>query len=936
MGQAGPEGQDGLDADIFAGMLSAVQDFVKDSFDPVGQQSSGLGRLEYGDMKILIEHGQHIYLTVVFRGEEHLEMRKMLRQTIRNLEKHSQLLGTWTGNMNELEPLDREIKRLSRCRFLVRKNLEGINLANERTRIADEILENLKEHSSRSAILLILEDIHWADESSLLILEYLARNIASERIMILGTYRPNESQSLESIIMKLSQEEHFKLIPLMHLDAEAVSGIINELYENNDFSRTFVENIVSQTEGNPFFIQEMLHQMHLDESIVQDEGIFKLVSQDYSIPDSVEMLVGRRLDVLEPDSMSVAECASCAGRVFERNAVTSLDLVTEPGIALGKVESAGIVILDNGTGEFNHAIYQRVIYDSVGDRWKHAYHRQIGEYYENVYSENPDEIIYELARHFSKSNVHDKAFDYSIRAGEKAESSYSPELAIEHYNEALKALRILRDKDTELDILERLADLKAFVGDFKSAVDLYHEILKLAQDNGLRARIFRKKGHGHERMGEYENTLKCTLSGMEEIPKSKDPEMGRLILLLGLVKRLTGKNEESLELHDKSIDFFKEHGAFDRDLGIAYRAKGNTLRRIGRLDGALESFQTGLEHFSRVKDDTEMGTLLSNIGNVYCDLGRFDESLANYQQGMEIMERTRNNKGIAQVANNLGVLEKEKGNMEGAIQYYQLSIEMLKKMGLKNAYATVLNNIGNTYASKGEFHKTKEYFLQSLQLRETIGDKDGMAQSFNNLGLLNSDLGDFDEAWKYYEKSLALAKEIDDLSAIALCYLNMGENVKYNEKYTQAMELYQKSLDMFREIGDTRTVVNSLCGIAETYLELSELDKALESAKDALEAALAIDSKNQEQMARIALGTIYRRTGNYQEAEKELAKAKELFDITGEQDNLAKAKLEMGLLELDKDNREKALALVSEAHSMFEDTGMKYWASVCKKIMDES
>ena len=96
-----------------------------------------------------------------------------------------------------------------------------------------------------------------------------------------------------------------------------------------------------------------------------------------------------------------------------------------------------------------------------------------------------------------------------------------------------------------------------------------------------------------------------------------------------------------------------------------------------------------------------------------------------------------------------------------------------------------------------------------------------------------------------------------------------------------------------------------------------------------------IDSKNQEQMARIVLAKIYRETGEIQDAENELAIARELFDTTGEQDKLARIKLEMGLVELEKDNRENAITLISEAHSMFNKTGMKYWANICKKIMHE-
>ena len=104
--KATPEQEEGLDADIFAGMLSAVQDFVRDSFESAGQERTGLGRLEYGDMKILIEHGEHLFLTAVFKGAEHPDMKNTLKKILREVEdKHGETLDSWSGHVNEMRPV---------------------------------------------------------------------------------------------------------------------------------------------------------------------------------------------------------------------------------------------------------------------------------------------------------------------------------------------------------------------------------------------------------------------------------------------------------------------------------------------------------------------------------------------------------------------------------------------------------------------------------------------------------------------------------------------------------------------------------------------------------------------------------------------------------------------------------------------------------------
>ncbi|MFO7619408.1 MAG: AAA family ATPase, partial [Thermoplasmata archaeon] len=181
LGKASSE-EGGLDADIFAGMLSAVQDFVRDSFGQEGKKA-GLGRLEYGDMKILIEHGQHLFLTAVFSGNEHPDMRNTVTRTLKRIEEsHGQLIEKWTGKMSEIEPIQDEITKLADARFLVRKDMEGVKLENERVRIADRVLETLLNIAEERAVALVLEDLHWADESSLFILDYLARNAPSGKL----------------------------------------------------------------------------------------------------------------------------------------------------------------------------------------------------------------------------------------------------------------------------------------------------------------------------------------------------------------------------------------------------------------------------------------------------------------------------------------------------------------------------------------------------------------------------------------------------------------------------------------------------------------------------------------------------------------------------------------------------------------------------------
>ncbi|MCK4757277.1 MAG: AAA family ATPase, partial [Thermoplasmata archaeon] len=246
-----------MDADIFAGMLSAVQDFVRDSFGGTKEHKTGLGRLEYGDMKIMIEHGPHLFLTAVFKGIEHPDMTNTLRIAVNSIEEEcGATLESWSGNLENVAQIQEKISSLANVKFMVRKDLEGVKLENERIRIADEVLEILRSLSGNGPLVLLLEDLHWADDSSLFVLNYLSRNIRSEKIMIAGTLRPDMGDGLQTTMENMSQEGSYVLMPLIQLGSDSVSSLVEAMHPGHEFPQSFIDHLASACKGNPFFVIE--------------------------------------------------------------------------------------------------------------------------------------------------------------------------------------------------------------------------------------------------------------------------------------------------------------------------------------------------------------------------------------------------------------------------------------------------------------------------------------------------------------------------------------------------------------------------------------------------------------------------------------------------------------------------------------------------------
>jgi tetratricopeptide (TPR) repeat protein len=874
-------GKDELGADVLAGMLSAVQDFVRDSFDGGGDGQAGLGRLEYGELKVLVEHCRDLTLAAICKGEESADMRGSLKRTLADIEEGR-------SGVNE------GVASLSETKFLVRKALEGVQLDKERVRIADRILRTLTEMAGRGPLLLVLEDLHWADESSLFVLGYLARNVRDLRVLVLGTSRPEESSVLRTAVELMDSEGSVQHLTLERLGGDKVSQLIGSLCPLNDFPTSLSENISERCGGNPFFVTETIRHMLDAGNIALRENRFVLIGEDYVIPATVEEVAGDRLETLEPDALTLAEYASCIGREFDRDAALSLHSMKDPSSAVGKLESQGIVRFTNGTGEFHHAIYQDILYQGLGDRWKAVYHKSLGEHYETA--ADSEAVIFELARHFAKTNEDRKAFDYCVRAGEKAETTFAVEQAAVFYESALAALGNIRtrSRDMEVMVLERLGDVRVLVGEYDKAIENFGKAKETAKDNETKASMLRKIGGVHGRMGEFDMSLEV-FAEAKELAEEGTVEHGRILFSEGFPHWRKGDFDKGLALYDTALKTFKESGAEEKDIG-------NVLR---------------------------------SVGNILLSKGEFDPALEYYEKSLAVMEKIGERQGIAAALNNIGNVYDYKGDLENALGYYERVLEMEEKMGYKSHIAMALNNIGNMHNAKGEPDRALECFERSLEIREKIGDKSGIAMALTCIGLVYLSRGELDKVLEFYERGLAINEKIGDKHGIALSLNNIGQVYKYKGELDSALKYHGRGLDISSEIGDKWLAVHNHCGLAEAYLELKDTEKVHDNVQKAIEIAIEIGSKAEEAWSYRILGMVYGEAKEWDKAVEEFEKAWKILEEFGEKMELAILSYEYGQMRRAKGEPEKAKELLERALAMSREMGMRLWAERARKVLEE-
>jgi len=795
--KAAPEGEDSLDSDIVASMLSAILNFVRESLKGTGEKRAGVGRLEYGDMKILIEHGEHIFLTGVFQGAEHPEMKNALRKSVREIEiEHGEMLKEWRGNIKKTIEVQKLISSLSDEKFLVRQDLEGKKLENERFRVSDIILEHLINISKSQALVLVLEDLQWADDSSKYVLNYLARNISKENILLLGTFRPLGCAAIIKSVKEMEEDNFAQSMPLGKLSRDNIISIVNKINPQNNFSNSFLENLASRCEGNPFFLIEIIKQMRDEGCIVKENGGYSITSEEFTIPDNVEEIVHRRLEMVDPSALTLAEYASCIGKTFDRDVALSMKTLRDPNSALETLEKSGVLTLNNGTISFDNAIYQEIIYSSIRKNWLGSYHRSLGEYYEEEFRGRLHEVLYELARHFSNSREDKKAFDYCYRAAEKAESAYAPEEAARFYEKALALISSTSEKDKEALILERLGDNQRFIGEYDMAIKNFSKVADIGKDNETKARMYRKTSFILQKMGNYDESMENVLAG-EKLAYNNKAELCRLLNQKAFTFMRLGKYDDGIELCKQALEGFEGLPNVEKDIGGSYNTIGACYRFKGDYEPALEHYMKSLELADETGHIYTMASALNNIGIIYHDRGDLEKALDFYNRCLEIDKNIGNQYGLASTYNNTGLILQDQGKLDNAMKYQRMGLKIRERIGDKDGIATSHINIGMLMHFMNNFQEAAAGFQKGIDIYRTLGSKDGVVDGL--LGLAETYIADgqLKEAEPILAEAESTAEEIGMREQQAMGMKIRGLLMAANKDWKESEKWFNKSIEEY-------------------------------------------------------------------------------------------------------------------------------------------
>lgn len=377
-----------------------------------------------------------------------------------------------------------------------------------------EVVGQLFARLAEEAPLVVsIEDVHWADSTSVLLLEQLLALAEDAAVLLVLSLRPERDHPAWGLREQAAREfphllHELDLGPLGDADGELLSALVGE----GTLPAALERRVLEAAEGNPFFLEELVRSLADAGALVQTGDGWRYDHEvEIEVPQTVEKVILARIDRLSPQSHDVLTAASALGRRF---ALPLLEGVLEDGSsgdALHELQRLGLIQQSRRWPQpefrFRHALIQETAYRTLLGANRSRLHRRAAEWLEERYAGRDEEVLGLLAHHWLEAKNEDKAIDYLSRAGDKARQEYALDEAVDHY----RALRELLE--------ERGEDQAGSLVDFKLALAL-HTSLRFADANAAYARAFARWQEPAD-AGNPTETLRMSTSFL---PNDADPK----------------------------------------------------------------------------------------------------------------------------------------------------------------------------------------------------------------------------------------------------------------------------------------------------------------------------------------------------------------------------------------------------------------------------
>lgn len=661
----------------------------------------------------------------------------------------------------------------------------------EQQRLFENMVSLCERLANDAPLLLVIDDAHWGDGGTLAMLHHLIRRTQHLKVMILATYREielKEARPFNEMLLDLNRQRLGIRLKLNRLDRQGTHEMLETIFAV-EVSDEFLDGIYRETDGNPFFIEEVCRTLVESGALYYEDGEWHRPSMDeLEIPQGVQVAVESRIAKLPKENQDVLRMASILGREFAFDILLeALDLDEDVLIeALETAEEAQMIQEVDGTGEvtfaFVHALVPSAIVESIRTLRRRKLHRQAAKAIEKL---SPDD--YEaLAFHFGEAGNDNIALKYYILAGERAAAAFANQDAEQHF---LSALDLVDDKSEGAALLSKLGLSQAHqnkyheaIENWQQAIELYTELQDVDKVAGLFALITRASWNAGDTKGGLEYAREG-LSIAENAPEG--PGIAHLLSELSRACYFNGLLEESNEYGTRALD-------------MAERLELTEIKIETLINMALLSQETP------------------------------EKSIPMLEEAAKLAEAANLPRPATRAFNNVSILYFQMyADLPKAKEYIQKAIDLTRQIGDREEGVFYQSNLGMWLLLENQIRAAGKLVSELRDLLESIPDS-GMGQAafnqFYSIYLLEQ--GYLDQSFDFIAHKLEGERKTGDLQRlenslslivqISILRDNLGEAKPAAEELNQ---LAHKGMASIVESYSYLSIINSRKGNINTAEE---------------------------------------------------------------------------------------------------------------------
>ncbi|GEM_PF-542780 len=667
-------------------------------------------------------------------------------------------------------------------------------------------------------LMLVLEDLHYADNGTIELLDYLGKNAKRGRWLICGIYREGElgaSHPLNALLetkplnpetdeahnqLKTFDSGNRDMLYLTPLTESDSANLVKSMLGVKEFPPGLLSRLMAETGGNPLFIESLMQSL-VEEDLLQYDGVtwhIDMAKLSHT-PTNIREAAQRRLNRLDRDSLELLQWAAVMGQWLDLDVLAEVCSLKSDdvfqivaGIARQHVltvsDHLGQTVYRFSTDQMREVIYQTLSPSELAQR-----HQQVGQVLREFYGDT--EIAEQLAWHFEHSQDWELALRYAKIAADKARQVYANESAAQYYGRVLSYLNhqpTLADPELEYEILAKREDCFRLLGNRRAQRLDIESMMRVATDNKSRQiSALTRKVSLSNLLGDYAGAKHAAASAMTLAWQSNN-------------RRLEADSLTSL---------------------------GEACLRLGEAERARACHDQALHLYEELKNRIGQANSYWHLGNVSRFNEQLDEAHEYFERSLVIYQELAYQRGEAEVLNSLGLLV---NNYAEKIRYHQQSLEMMKAVGDLDGQARTSHHLGVIYNKLGDYPQARPYLEKAVQIERDIQGHLQLVQFLESLGQLYLAVSEHSLAQRVFEEGYELAKKENNTLLEARYQIMLGQLALAREQPNEAKDFLLQASEQLHQNDNPSDLARCLAWLGATYLALDNWQSAHRATSEAV------------------------------------------------------------------------------------------------------